>query len=322
MKIAGTSKGKGFQGTIKRHNFASGPKSHGSHNVRAPGSIGASASPARVMKGIRGPGQMGNKRVTQKGLEIVRVDAKENLLLVRGSVPGPPGGDRGGAQRCLTPRARPAADAGAAKKVKLDDAAFGARFNGTARAPERARRAGRAPPRHGGDENARHGLRRRRQAVAPEGHRPRARRLQPLADLDGRRHRVRAPAALLHLQGQPQGAARRAAQRALAARRARLAGDPRRGRVRGAQDQPGASTCSTTGSRSPAHAPDARGARPRGVRRRAVLPQPRARRRAAAPRTSASPTCSAPPRCSSPSRPWRRSPRAPGKPRTGEEAKA
>jgi large subunit ribosomal protein L3 len=92
VKIAGTSKGKGFQGTIKRHNFASGPKSHGSHNVRAPGSIGASATPARVMKGIRGPGQMGNRRVTQKGLEIVAVDAKENLLLVRGSVPGPTGG--------------------------------------------------------------------------------------------------------------------------------------------------------------------------------------------------------------------------------------
>ena len=91
VKISGVSKGKGFQGTIKRHNFASGPKSHGSHNVRAPGSIGASAWPARVMKGIRGPGQMGNKRVTQKGLEVVRVDAKENLLMVRGSVPGPTG---------------------------------------------------------------------------------------------------------------------------------------------------------------------------------------------------------------------------------------
>jgi large subunit ribosomal protein L3 len=92
VKISGVSKGKGFQGTIKRHNFASGPKSHGSHNVRAPGSIGASAWPARVMKGIRGPGQMGNKRVTQKGLEIVSIDHKENLLLVRGSVPGPRGG--------------------------------------------------------------------------------------------------------------------------------------------------------------------------------------------------------------------------------------
>src|SRR5271169_4045256 len=92
VKVSGTSKGKGFQGTIKRHNFASGPKSHGSHNVRAPGSIGASATPSRVFKGIRGPGQMGNKRVTQKGLEIVGVDQKENLLLLRGSVPGPAGG--------------------------------------------------------------------------------------------------------------------------------------------------------------------------------------------------------------------------------------
>jgi large subunit ribosomal protein L3 len=92
VKIAGVSKGKGFQGTIKRHNFKSGPKSHGSHNVRAPGSIGASADPARVFKGIRGPGQMGNKRVTQPGLEIVAVDPQQNLLLVRGSVPGPRGG--------------------------------------------------------------------------------------------------------------------------------------------------------------------------------------------------------------------------------------
>jgi large subunit ribosomal protein L3 len=90
VKVSGTSKGKGFAGTIKRHNFASGPKSHGSHNVRAPGSIGASADPARVFKGIRGPGQMGNKRVTQRGLEVV--DIRDNLLLVRGSVPGPKGG--------------------------------------------------------------------------------------------------------------------------------------------------------------------------------------------------------------------------------------
>jgi large subunit ribosomal protein L3 len=92
VKVSGTSKGKGFQGTIKRHNFVSGPKSHGSHNVRAPGSIGASATPSRVFSGIRGPGQMGNRRVTQKGLEIVAVDSEQNLLLVRGSVPGPRGG--------------------------------------------------------------------------------------------------------------------------------------------------------------------------------------------------------------------------------------
>jgi large subunit ribosomal protein L3 len=89
VKVSGVSKGKGFQGTVKRHNFARGPVSHGSHNVRAPGSIGAAAYPARVFKGIRGPGQMGNKRVTQRGLEVVLVDADENLLMVRGSVPGP-----------------------------------------------------------------------------------------------------------------------------------------------------------------------------------------------------------------------------------------
>jgi large subunit ribosomal protein L3 len=88
VKISGASKGKGFQGTIKRHNFVSGPKSHGSHNVRAPGSIGASATPSRVPKGLRGPGQMGNKRATQKGLEVVKVDSKQNVLMVRGSVPG------------------------------------------------------------------------------------------------------------------------------------------------------------------------------------------------------------------------------------------
>ena len=91
VKVSGTSKGKGFQGTIKRHNFHRGPVSHGSHNVRAPGSIGASATPSRVFKGIRGPGQMGNRRVTQRGLEVVDVRLDENLLLVRGSVPGPKG---------------------------------------------------------------------------------------------------------------------------------------------------------------------------------------------------------------------------------------
>jgi large subunit ribosomal protein L3 len=91
LKVSARSKGKGFQGTIKRHNFASGPKSHGSHNVRAPGSIGASATPSRVFKGLRGPGRMGGKRVTQRGLTVVEVLADRNLLLVRGAVPGPKG---------------------------------------------------------------------------------------------------------------------------------------------------------------------------------------------------------------------------------------
>jgi large subunit ribosomal protein L3 len=88
VKVAGVSIGKGFQGGIKRHNFSRGPVTHGSHNVRAPGSIGASAFPARVFKGMRMPGQMGNKRRTQKGLEVAEVDAERNLLLVKGSIPG------------------------------------------------------------------------------------------------------------------------------------------------------------------------------------------------------------------------------------------
>ena len=92
VKVSGISKGKGFAGTIKRHNFVSGPKSHGSHNIRAPGSIGASATPSRVLPGLRAAGQMGNTRVTQRGLEVIAVDGERNLMMVRGSVPGPRGG--------------------------------------------------------------------------------------------------------------------------------------------------------------------------------------------------------------------------------------
>ena len=92
VKVSARSKGKGFQGTIRRHNFHRGPVSHGSHNVRAPGSIGASATPARVLKGVRMPGQMGSGRITQRGLEILEVDTERNLLIVRGAVPGPTGG--------------------------------------------------------------------------------------------------------------------------------------------------------------------------------------------------------------------------------------
>jgi large subunit ribosomal protein L3 len=88
VKVSAVSIGKGFQGTIKRHNFSRGPESHGSHNVRAPGSIGASADPARVFKGKGMPGQMGARRVTQRGAHVVEVDAERNLLLIRGSVPG------------------------------------------------------------------------------------------------------------------------------------------------------------------------------------------------------------------------------------------
>jgi large subunit ribosomal protein L3 len=92
VKVAAISHGKGFQGTIKRHNFARGPKSHGSHNIRKPGSIGASATPSRVFKGIKMAGRMGGKRITQLGLTIHEVDPERNLLLVKGSVPGPKNG--------------------------------------------------------------------------------------------------------------------------------------------------------------------------------------------------------------------------------------
>jgi large subunit ribosomal protein L3 len=92
VKVSGVAVGKGFQGTIKRHNFGRGPVSHGSHNVRAPGSIGASADPARVFKGMKLPGRMGGGRITQRQLEVVEIDAERNLLLLRGSVPGPKNG--------------------------------------------------------------------------------------------------------------------------------------------------------------------------------------------------------------------------------------
>jgi large subunit ribosomal protein L3 len=92
IKVSGIGIGKGFQGTIKRHNFSSGPRSHGSHNIRKPGSIGASATPSRVRKGMKMAGRMGGKRVTQVGLTVHQVDVEQNLLLVKGAVPGPKNG--------------------------------------------------------------------------------------------------------------------------------------------------------------------------------------------------------------------------------------
>jgi len=89
IKVTGVSHGKGFAGTIKRHNFHRGPKTHGSHNIRKPGSIGASATPSRVFKGIKMAGRLGGKRVTQLGLVVHQVDAERNLLLIKGAVPGP-----------------------------------------------------------------------------------------------------------------------------------------------------------------------------------------------------------------------------------------
>ena len=91
VDVIGTSKGKGFQGVMKRHNFGGGASSHGSMFHRAPGSIGSSAYPSRVFKGMRGAGHMGTDRVTVKNLKVIRVDKDRNLLMVRGAVPGPVG---------------------------------------------------------------------------------------------------------------------------------------------------------------------------------------------------------------------------------------
>lgn len=92
VKVSGVSIGKGFQGTVKRHNFNRGPVTHGSHNIRKPGSVGASAYPSRVFKGVRMAGRMGGRTVTQRGLEVVERDPERNLLLLRGAVPGPKNG--------------------------------------------------------------------------------------------------------------------------------------------------------------------------------------------------------------------------------------
>ena len=92
IKVSGVSIGKGFAGTIKRHNFGRGPTTHGSHNVRAPGSVGASATPSRVFKGVKMAGRMGGMKVTQVGLSVHSVDPEDNLILVKGAVPGPKNG--------------------------------------------------------------------------------------------------------------------------------------------------------------------------------------------------------------------------------------
>jgi len=92
VDVVGTSKGRGFAGTIKRHGFSRGPATHGSHNVRAPGSIGCSATPSRVLKGKRSSGHYGNARSTTKNLRIMRIDEERNLIFIRGGVPGPPNG--------------------------------------------------------------------------------------------------------------------------------------------------------------------------------------------------------------------------------------
>ncbi len=92
IKITGLSKGRGFQGVVKRHGFGGGPKTHGSQNHRKPGSIGQSSDPSRVFKGLKMAGHMGNETVTVRNLEVIKIDEGRGVVLVRGAVPGPNGG--------------------------------------------------------------------------------------------------------------------------------------------------------------------------------------------------------------------------------------
>ena len=219
VKVSGLSVGKGFQGTIKRHGFTRGPVTHGSHNVRAPGSIGASAYPSRVFKGMRMAGRMGGTRVTQPGLVVHEVDTERNLLLIRGSVPGPKSGHRGDQERALmaAPKA-PVLGGGKAKEVSLEAVGLRGRREAAPRPRDRARGDERGAGRNSRREEPRARRRRPREAVAPEGHGPRSRRDDPRAALDGRRRRVRADDAQLRGEGEPQGTPCRAARRAQLAR--------------------------------------------------------------------------------------------------------
>ena len=282
VKISGTSKGKGFQGTIKRHRFAAGPKSHGSHNVRAPGSIGASAWPARVMKGIRGPGQMGNKRITQKGLEVVEVIAQRQSAARPRRRSRPARRHGGGAHRCLeAPKHR------RRRRRRSTTRSSRSKFNGplvheVVRAELNALRQGTAATktrgnvRGGGAKPWRQkGTGRARAGSSRSPH------------LEGRRHRLRSEPAPLHLQGQPQGPPRRAAQRAVGPRRPRLDRRLRRGRVRRRRRRKQAVAAA---ARLGSAARDARAARRGRGRRRPLVPQPRGACSSCRWRTPASPT--------------------------------
>ena len=297
-------KGKGFQGTIKRHNFASGPKSPRlAQRPRARARSAPRRMPSRVMKGIRGcradgqqarhPARPGGRRGRRRAEPAARPGLGSRARTAH----------RGGAHRCLTPRCSAATRP--LKKVKLDERRFGARFNpGRSIHAERARGAGRAPARHAPRRKTRaDGLRRRRQAVAPEGHRPRPRRLEPLADLDRRRHRLR-PAARAPTPS------RSTARSSAPALRSALSLHAERGSI--AVLDACAFAAPKTSQALDLLEDWSAGAAPRSW---CSTPRSRPRRCRSAtsrawpcstPRTSASPTCSAPPRCSSPRRRSRR----------------
>ena len=252
--LGGRSKGKGFQGTIRRHSFHRGPVSHGSHNVRAPGSIGASATPARVLKGVRMPGQMGEPRVTQRGLEVVDVDAERNLLIVGAPFPGPTGAlveverasDERESQRSRRAKAPklgapgqrgpPAADL---RRALPRDVVYEA-----ARAEQLARRRGTAATKTRGQVRAAAPSPGARRAPAVPASARAALRTGPVEA------RPSALPARLHGQGQPQGAPPRASGRAQPSRRAR-ASRSSMPRLRGALDAQGGRRSRRLGCRAP-----------------------------------------------------------------------
>ena len=267
VKVSGKSKGKGFAGTIKRHNFASGPKSHGSHNVRAPGSIGASADPARVFKGIRGPGQMGNKRATQqrpRGRGHPRQPAARARL--RAGRQGLRGRDQ---ERGLGMAASAKYIGKGTGTLALDDAVFAESFHGplvheAVRAELAARRRGTASTQTRGEVSMTGAKAWRQKGTG----RARVGALSSPTRTGGGVAFGPKPRAL-HGQGEPQGTPARAARGAVRARRARL--DRRGGslRLRHALDQGRRGGARLARRRRPR----ARGAHRRRGELREVLPQ-------------------------------------------------
>ena len=289
VKVAGRSKGKGFQGGIKRHGFSRGPVSHGSHNVRAPGSIGASATPSRVLPGQQMPGQMGNKRVTQRGLEVV-AGRRRRTTCSSSAAPSP-------ARATASWRCAPMADApilGGTKKAKLDEKAFGAdvqrRRSSTSRSAPSSPRAVRAR------------TRRRRAARSAAAAPSRGARRAPAAPAPARRARRSGPAAA-RSSGPRRGSytfkVNRKEKRA--ALRSALSLHADRGSLAvfdaGAFDTPSTKQAvQLLAGWDAAQQPDAR--RPHRGRGegRLLVPQPRRARRCCRRTASAWPTSSAPPR--------------------------
>ncbi len=287
VKVSGKSEGQGLPGHDQAPQLRLGAEVATARTTSARRARSAPRPRRRACsRAFAGPGRMGGGRITQRGLTVVEVMGTRNLLLVRGAVPGP---TRRRPWRC-GPMARAlAARSSAAARSTLDATRVRGELQHAAGARGRARRAERPPAGHRLDQDARTGLRRRRQAVAPEGHRPRARRILALAGVDRRRHRVRADAARTTPS---RSTARRVARRCAA--RCRCTPSASRWRC-------STRACSTAPSTAQAvdllddwerrTAPDARAARRRGRGgRRQVVPQPRARRRDAGRTTPGSPT--------------------------------